>query len=173
MRQQRSSFSTIMLYSDIQSSIPSHQSSIMNPDCSYGSPMGWEEVASRSRTPKTFSFWQWNLIVYWCVFVIVTKTELPVMGDKTGFCRASQSQIIILFHLTKSWRPNLWHNWFSTCKGLATNISINSDILFNSHNGLPSKVPRLFCFQRHFIVLLVYLEHSGALYQCSSLLRQT
>ena len=63
----------------------SHQCSMMNPDRSYGSPIGWEEAASRSRPPKTSSFWQWNLIVYWCVFVFVTKNWLPVKGDKTSF----------------------------------------------------------------------------------------
>jgi len=60
--------------------LPSHQSSKMDPHRSYGLPMGWEEAASRSRQPKTSSFWQWNLIVYWCVFVFATKNWTSCHG---------------------------------------------------------------------------------------------
>ena len=57
-RQQKSLFNTTELYSHTQSPLPSHQSSIKDQNHSYGSPMGWEKAASKSRPLKATLFWQ-------------------------------------------------------------------------------------------------------------------
>ena len=69
--------------------LPSHQCSMIDPDHSYGLPVGWEKAASRSRPPKTTSFRQWNLIMYWCFFMFVTKNWTschgPVFADPVTY----------------------------------------------------------------------------------------
>ena len=89
LRDSRGLYSTPRSFTVTHSPLPSHQSSIKDPDHLYRSSMGWEKAASRSRPLKATSFWQQKLIVYWCAFVFVAKIELPVMGDKTNFYRSS------------------------------------------------------------------------------------
>jgi len=64
-----------------------------NPVPSHQSTPWWtqttrtdHQLAGKKQTTHDFFI---NLIMYWCVFVFVQKIELPVMGDKTAFCRAS------------------------------------------------------------------------------------
>ena len=100
-RDSRSLYSTPQNFTVTHSLIPSHQSSIKDPDHSYESPMGCEKAASRSRLLKATSFWQWNLIVYWCAFNCVCGKNLnflsgvirPVFTDPvTNGCWGSHSE---------------------------------------------------------------------------------
>jgi len=59
----------------------------------------------------------------------------------------------------------------SAYKGLATHISINSDVTFNPHYGPPPRTSTLFSLPETLHSIVVYLEHSSAMHRCSSLLR--
>ena len=90
-------------------------SSMMNPDRPYGLPIGWEEAASRSRPHKTSSFWQWNLIEYWCVFD-KKLTSCHALGDKTSFAEpVTYTLKQISTNTIKIWNvmmhDNRYENW--------------------------------------------------------------
>ena len=84
LRDSRGLYSALRSFTVTLNPLSSHQS---YPDCLYGLPMAWEGAASRSRPPKTSSFWQWNLIAYWCPCVCDKKLNFlswairPVFAD--------------------------------------------------------------------------------------------
>ena len=96
-RERRSLFNTTELYSHTQFSTFSpelHQGP--KPLVQIANWLGKKQPAALKAT----SFWQWNLIMHWCAVVFVPKIELPIMGDKTSFCRSSHSYKWIAMHFT-------------------------------------------------------------------------
>ena len=94
-KQQRSIFSTTKLYSDIQSST-------FSPELhDEPRPLVWiANGLGRSSEQKLTTQAYFILAikldrVSYVTLCLLQKIELPVMGDKTGFCRASH--IIIIY----------------------------------------------------------------------------
>jgi len=92
LRDSRGLYSAPQSFTVTLSPLPSHQSSMMDPDHSYGSPMGWEKAASRLQTTQNFFILAVkfdSVLMYLCVcdnkLNFLSWAIRPVFADPVKF----------------------------------------------------------------------------------------